>query len=66
MIASSLPGNISDECGRSPATVLESPLVNMDRLAVRLLFLHSGLTPLLTPLYFCEQVIVRVRRERKL
>lgn len=61
MIASSLPGNISDDCGRSPATVLESALVNMDRPALRQLFLHSGLTPL----YFCEQVIVRVRRERE-
>lgn len=50
---SSLPGDISDDCGRSPATLLECALVDMDRLAVRQVFLDSGLTPL----YFREQVI---------
>ena len=53
MDASTLPCSISDDCLRSPATLLESSLVKMDRLAVRRLFLHSGLTPL----YFCEQPI---------
>lgn len=53
MVTSSLPGTASDDCGCSAATLMESALVSMDRLAVQRLFLHSGLTPL----YFCEQVI---------
>lgn len=53
MMLSQPAGNISENRGSSSALLLESALVGMDRLALRGIYLDSGLSPL----SFCEQVI---------
>ena len=54
MILSHPIGDLSHDCGASPAEQLERALVRMDRLALPQLYRSCGLNPL----YFCEQVIV--------
>ncbi|QXE90097.1 cobalamin-dependent protein [Geomonas subterranea] len=53
MATSCYSGNAADHLYSPPVLLLEAALVSMDRLAVRQIYDHSGLSPL----SFCEQVI---------